>query len=81
MKFCTNDLTSENKEIYSICENVVGFGSNKPKQRTLHAGHLRDPRVQRWPTHRIKKNCKKRFGKHAFIAKFICRYKMKMKGT
>jgi hypothetical protein len=35
------------------CENAVGFGSHKPKRTTLHAGHLRGPRVQRWPTHRI----------------------------
>jgi hypothetical protein len=82
LKFCTNDLyISENKGTYRNCEYVVGFGSHKPKRRTLHADHIRDPRVQRWPTHRIIKELQEKFGKHVFITKFICRYKTKMKGT
>jgi hypothetical protein len=59
------------------CENVVGFGSHKPKLKTLLAGHLRDPRVQRWPTDEFQEEVKK----HVFITKLICRYEIKMKGT
>jgi hypothetical protein len=54
LRFCTNDpLTSESKITYKNCENVVGFGSHKPKRKTLHADRFRDPGVQRWPIHRI----------------------------
>jgi hypothetical protein len=31
------------------------------------------------PPTELLKNCKKGFGKHVFITKFICRYKTKMK--
>jgi hypothetical protein len=33
------------------------------------------------PPTELLKNCKKKFGKHVFITKFILRYKTKMKGT
>jgi hypothetical protein len=47
----------------------------------LHVGHLRDPRVQMWPTHvTIKEFARKSLG-NVFITKFICRYKIKMNDT
>jgi hypothetical protein len=73
--------TSENKGTYRNCENVVGFGRHKPKWKIVHSGHLIDPIVEKWPTHRIIKNSNKKFRKLIFVAKFICMYKIKIKGT
>jgi hypothetical protein len=69
------------KGTFRNCENVVGFGSHKPKRRTLHAGHLRTHWSKGDSPTELLKNCRKEFGKHAFITKFIYRYKTKMKGT